>query len=144
MIIKLTIPEEYKKSILVILEILEEAYPNIKLEEIKEEERYERLNIYESYPYKLHVLTFSLEVNNKQVELSSILFHLMEQLISRKNRTVTYSSLIREVWKTEEDYFSRDSLKRNIGRLRKIVDPNHIYIKNVRGIGYKLITGIKE
>ena len=73
------------------------------------------------------------------VEVSATEFHLLEVLLSRKNRLLTREQLLKEVWGI--DFDSETSvLDTYISYLRKKVNREGFSpIVTVRGVGYKLV-----
>lgn len=65
---------------------------------------------------------------------------LLKLLCENRNRTLTKSSILLEIW-GDDSFFNSRSMDVFISRLRKYLkdDPN-VSIVNLRGVGYKLVT----
>ncbi|CEH33762.1 response regulator transcription factor [Romboutsia lituseburensis] len=75
--------------------------------------------------------------NNQEVELTVGEYNLLLQLLENKNRTLTRSTLLENLWDVNGEFVNNNTLSVAIKRLReKLEDAS--FIKTVRGIGYRL------
>lgn len=75
--------------------------------------------------------------NNQEVELTLGEYNLLLQLLENKNRTLTRSTLLENLWDVNGEFVNNNTLSVAIKRLReKLEDASSI--KTVRGIGYRL------
>lgn len=75
--------------------------------------------------------------NNQEVELTLGEYNLLLQLLENKNRTLTRSTLLENLWDVNGEFVNNNTLSVAIKRLReKLEDVS--FIKTVRGIGYRL------
>lgn len=75
--------------------------------------------------------------NNQEVELTIGEYNLLLQLLENKNRTLTRSTLLENLWDVNGEFVNNNTLSVAIKRLReKLEDAS--FIKTVRGIGYRL------
>ncbi|MPM83570.1 Response regulator ArlR [bioreactor metagenome] len=75
--------------------------------------------------------------NNQEVELTLGEYNLLLQLLENKNRTLTRSTLLENLWDVNGEFVNNNTLSVAIKRLReKLEDAS--FIKTVRGIGYRL------
>ncbi|MCR8747116.1 response regulator transcription factor [Romboutsia lituseburensis] len=75
--------------------------------------------------------------NNQEVELTLGEYNLLLQLLENKNRTLTRSILLENLWDVNGEFVNNNTLSVAIKRLReKLEDAS--FIKTVRGIGYRL------
>lgn len=75
--------------------------------------------------------------NNQEVELTVGEYNLLLQLLENKNRTLTRSTLLENLWDINGEFVNNNTLSVAIKRLReKLEDAS--FIKTVRGIGYRL------
>jgi len=93
-----------------------------------------------AYVYSPKKMTLTL-VNNT-IELTSKESELLSLLYASVNETVDRETLLNKVWGDEGDYVGR-TLDVYISKLRKKLehDPS-IQLKNIRGVGYKLIVEV--
>lgn len=94
---------------------------------------------YRCGPLALSVDRHEVSVDGEPVDVSATEFHLLEVLMSRKNRLLTREQLLKEVWGI--DFDSETSvLDTYISYLRKKVNREGFSpIVTVRGVGYKLV-----
>lgn len=91
-----------------------------------------------AYLYNPNKMTLTL-INNT-IELTSKENELLNLLYASANETVARETLLNKVWGDEGDYVGR-TLDVYISKLRKKLESDaSIEIKNIRGIGYKLIV----
>lgn len=75
--------------------------------------------------------------NNQEVELTVGEYNLLLQLLENKNKTLTRSTLLENLWDVNGEFVNNNTLSVAIKRLReKLEDVS--FIKTVRGIGYRL------
>ena len=75
----------------------------------------------------------TIELTSKENELLSLLYEFA-------NETVNKETILNKVWGDEGDYVGR-TLDVYISKLRKkLENDSSIELKNIRGIGYKLIV----
>ncbi|WP_061996443.1 response regulator transcription factor [Clostridium sp. ATCC 25772] len=75
--------------------------------------------------------------NNNEIELTVGEYNLLLQLIENKNRTLTRTVLLENLWDVHGEFVNNNTLSVAIKRLRgKLEDES--FIKTVRGIGYRL------
>ena len=90
-----------------------------------------------SYLYDPKNMTLTLV--NSTIELTSKESDLLNLLYESVNETVEKETILNRVWGDEGDYIGR-TLDVFISKLRKkLEDDPKIQIKNIRGVGYKLI-----
>ena len=94
---------------------------------------------YRCGPLALSVDRHEVVLDGEVVDVSATEFHLLEVLLSRKNRLLTREQLLKEVWGI--DFDSETSvLDTYISYLRKKVNRDGFApIVTVRGVGYKLV-----
>lgn len=87
---------------------------------------------------KIDFVNQKVRVDNRVVKLTPIEYKLLALLIQNKNKTVTYKTIMNEVW--EKDYSGNNgSIRIFIRRLRdKIHDNPPSMIINKQGLGYML------
>ncbi|GAA0127083.1 response regulator transcription factor [Clostridium sp. CTA-19] len=75
--------------------------------------------------------------NNNEIELTVGEYNLLLQLIENKNRTLTRTVLLENLWDVHGEFVNNNTLSVAIKRLRcKLEDES--FIKTVRGIGYRV------
>jgi DNA-binding response OmpR family regulator len=91
---------------------------------------------------RLETLTGRVIVRGEEIALSNVQYKLLQLLMERSNRLVSPQEILELVYhERSDDYFSRRDdarISTLIARLRSNVDPEGKYIKNVRGLGYRL------
>lgn len=75
--------------------------------------------------------------NNQEVELTVGEYNLLLQLLENKNRTLTRSALLENLWDVNGEFVNNNTLSVAIKRLREKLEDTS-FIKTVRGIGYRL------
>lgn len=89
---------------------------------------------------KLFTETFEVYKRNKKIDLNPKEFKILKLLISNLGRVFTKKQIYEEVW--EETYFGdSNNIMVHLSHIREKIedDPkNPIYIKTIRGIGYKV------
>lgn len=91
-------------------------------------------------PFTLNRTTRILQAHGKSAPLNPKLAGLIELFLSRPNKTLARADIMREVWKTAYLDDTR-TLNVHIRYARKLLETNPqkpIYLKTVRGIGYRL------
>ena len=88
---------------------------------------------------ELNVLERNVNLNKKQVPITSKEFEILFFLASYAGQVFTHRQIYEAVWGKE--YFRDEgNVTAHIGRIRKKIEPdprNPIFIQTVRGIGYK-------
>lgn len=77
----------------------------------------------------------------KEVYLSALEYKLFLVFLNNRGQVLTRDKLLEEIWDSAGDYVSDNTLTVYIKRLREKIeqDPqNPVYIKTVRGLGYRL------
>ena len=93
-----------------------------------------------AYLYNKKKMTLTL-INNT-IELTSKESELLNLLYESVNNTVERDTILNKVWGDEGDYVGR-TLDVYISKLRKkLENDSSIQLKNIRGIGYKLIVEV--
>ena len=88
---------------------------------------------------KLNLNTYSVEIDNENIELTLKEFNIIKMLIEKFPQVITRENLLDSVW--GYDYFGDTRIvDAHIKNLRKKI--NHSYIKTVKGIGYTLEKNI--
>ncbi len=81
-----------------------------------------------------------LESGNSKLSLSAKEAGLLKILILNKNKLVSRSTILKEVWGID-DYYVSKSLDVYLNKIRKLfIDDPNIELMNVHGYGYKLIV----
>lgn len=75
--------------------------------------------------------------NNQEIELTVGEYNLLLQLLENKNRTLTRSVLLENLWDVNGEFVNNNTLSVAIKRLREKLE-DISFIKTVRGIGYRL------
>lgn len=75
--------------------------------------------------------------NSQEVELTVGEYNLLLQLLENKNRTLTRSTLLENLWDVNGEFVNNNTLSVAIKRLREKLE-DISFIKTVRGIGYRL------
>lgn len=84
--------------------------------------------------------TFEVRSAGKLIELSESEFALLEFFVKHENQIFSLDALLNRVW-TSDSTGTADGVRVCITRLRKKIDtPEHSYIKNVHGVGYKFCS----
>lgn len=88
----------------------------------------------------LDLFTFSVQVKDKNVQLTSKEFHILKLFMTNQSRVFTKEQIYHFIW--EDDYYGNENvINVHIRRLREKIeeDPsNPQYIRTIWGIGYKL------
>ncbi|WP_404293250.1 response regulator transcription factor [Cytobacillus kochii] len=88
----------------------------------------------------LDLHTFSVQMKDKVVQLTSKEFHILKLFMTNQNRVFTKEQIYHFIW--EDDYYGNENvINVHIRRLREKIeeDPSHPkYIRTIWGIGYKL------
>lgn len=88
----------------------------------------------------LELDTFSAQVNEENIQLTSKEFHILKLFMTNQSRVFTKEQIYQLIW--EDDYFGNENaINVHIRRLREKIekDPsNPQYIRTIWGIGYKL------
>ena len=91
-----------------------------------------KLALREEYSWDLE--EYLLLKDNKEIKLTPKEKKILQSLFSNPNRTLTYDTLISDVWENFEGY-NIDTLKTMVKNIRKKLPENTI--QNIYGIGYK-------
>ena len=83
-------------------------------------------------------LNRTLVINNQVTQLTHNELMLFSLLLNHSNSIVSYCEIKNKIWNYEENY--RDSLRSLVRSLRHKLEG--IVIKNISGIGYRIILGI--
>ncbi|MFA5389421.1 MAG: response regulator transcription factor [Candidatus Omnitrophota bacterium] len=76
-------------------------------------------------------------VDGKKIDLTQVEFKVLERLASRKNFAFSRKNILEFLWGEEKVVVAR-TIDVHVRHLRKKLGDAEKYIKNVRGIGYKL------
>ena len=79
--------------------------------------------------------------DGKEVYLSALEYKLLLVFLNNRGQVLTRDKLLEEIWDSAGDYVGDNTLTVYIKRLREKIeqDPqNPVYIKTVRGLGYRL------
>ena len=79
--------------------------------------------------------------NGKEIYLSALEYKLLLVFLNNRGQVLTRDKLLEEIWDSAGDYVGDNTLTVYIKRLREKIeqDPqNPIFIKTVRGLGYRL------
>ena len=79
--------------------------------------------------------------DGKEVYLSALEYKLFLVFLNNRGQVLTRDKLLEEIWDSAGDYVGDNTLTVYIKRLREKIeqDPqNPVYIKTVRGLGYRL------
>jgi len=128
----LTKPFEMEELLLRIHKLLERAQPQIIPKEIE---------TYKFGDNLINFKTFTATNGSQSFELKAKEVQIMKYLISKKNDVVSRQDILRHVW--GYDVFpSTRTIDNFIANLRKYFEPdvkNPVFIKSIRGIGYKFV-----
>ena len=82
--------------------------------------------------------TYSVQINDKNIELTLKEFNILKTLIEKYPQVITRESLLDSIW--GYDYYGETrTLDVHIRHLRKkIGDDDAKYIETIRGVGYKI------
>ena len=75
------------------------------------------------------------------MEFTPLEFQILKLLVHRKEQGLTRDDFLDEIWGENNVYVTSRTIDSHIANLRKKIedDPSHpVYIKSIRGIGYKL------
>lgn len=98
----------------------------------------ERKNIIEiGKILKIDLNKFEVFVNNKKIELRPAEFKILRLLAERKGWVFTRRQIIEYLWEERKDIFDR-TIDVHIRNLRKKLGEAGKFIKNIRGVGYKI------
>lgn len=92
-------------------------------------------------PVELDVDAHEMRVGGREVPLRPKEFDLLESLMRRKDRLVTRETLLSEVWGAAY-YGDTRTLDVHIKRIRHKIErdySNPVYLRTVRGLGYKFV-----
>ena len=86
---------------------------------------------------EIDIMRHEVTVKSKKVELTVAEFMILQLLASRKNRIFTRSQILDYVWGQEKIVIDR-TIDVHIAHLRGKLGKAGEFIKNIRGIGYKI------
>tara|TARA_A100001388_G_C28774994_1_gene506745 strand:- start:4877 stop:5572 length:696 start_codon:yes stop_codon:yes gene_type:complete len=86
---------------------------------------------------KLNLDAYEVEVDDKEIFLTTLEFKLLKHLIERKGRVQTRDQLLGDVWGYSSEVTTR-TVDTHIKRLREKLGDIGAYIQTVRGVGYRL------
>ena len=86
---------------------------------------------------KLNLDAYEVEVDDKEIFLTTLEFKLLKHLIKRKGRVQTRDQLLGDVWGYSSEVTTR-TVDTHIKRLREKLGNIGSYIQTVRGVGYRL------
>jgi DNA-binding response OmpR family regulator len=87
---------------------------------------------------------YTVTKDEQPVELTAKEFALLRMLICHKDEVVRRDLILNEVWGDDWDVFPR-TVDTHVAHLRKKLEEDPAdpkYILNVRGVGYKFVTGL--
>lgn len=91
--------------------------------------------------YQFDSKNMKLLYKKEQIELTSKESELLQLLLQTPNETINRDTILNKVWGDEGDYVGR-TLDVFISKLRKKLEQDSsIELKNIRGVGYRLIIG---
>lgn len=79
--------------------------------------------------------------DGREIYLSALEYRLLLVFLNNRGQLLTREKLLEEIWDSAGDYVGDNTLTVYIKRLREKIEPepqNPVYIKTVRGIGYRL------
>lgn len=79
--------------------------------------------------------------NSKEIYLSALEYKLFLVFLNNRGQVLTRETLLEEIWDSAGDYVGDNTLTVYIKRLREKIEPdpqNPVFIKTVRGLGYRL------
>ena len=99
--------------------------------------RYQRPRIMNVGAFNMNYEEHTVDIDGKLIYLSNIEFRLLNELILANGKTVSKTSLIRNVW-GDESAANDNTLKERIRTLRKKIGRDRI--KSVHGNGYRFVS----
>jgi DNA-binding response OmpR family regulator len=87
----------------------------------------------------IHVSTREVTVEGRQIALTPTEFSLLLCLMRNRGRVLSWESLLREVWRSDDWDGGKELVKVNIRRLRKKLEPDPTepkYVLTSWGVGY--------
>ena len=100
-------------------------------------EVFNQSTIIEFGPIKLNLDAHEVEIDEKEIFLTTLEFKLLKHLIKRKGRVQTRDQLLGDVWGYSSEVTTR-TVDTHIKRLREKLGDIGAYIQTVRGVGYRL------
>lgn len=96
-------------------------------------------------PVRLVKSSTEAAVNGAVLHLTAGEYRLLEYLMENKNRTLTRSMILGELWDREGNYVEDNALTVLMRRLRDKLGPDgQRIIRTVRGVGYKVEDGYEK
>lgn len=91
----------------------------------------------------LKLIKFQTKVfkENKEIDITSREYKLLELFMENQNQTLTRELIIKRLWDIDGDFINDNTLTVTIKRLREKIEDNPnkpIIIKTIRGIGYRM------
>ncbi len=86
---------------------------------------------------KLNLDAHEVEIDDKEIFLTTLEFKLLKHLMERKGRVQTRDQLLSDVWGYSSEVTTR-TVDTHIKRLREKLGDIGAYIQTVRGVGYRL------
>ncbi len=80
---------------------------------------------------------YEVEVEGKKIELTTTEFKILHLLASKKDRIQTREQILDHLWGHEKTVVDR-TIDVHIRHLREKLENAAIFIKNMRGLGYKI------
>ncbi len=112
-----------------------------RIKALKRRSRKQQSEVVAVKDLELHLNTFEVKRNGKNIELSKKEFLLLEYLLQNKNKTVSKEQIINKVWEFDTDILP-NTVEVFIGYLRNKIDKpfkkSGSLIQTVRGFGYKI------
>ncbi|MBV7272474.1 response regulator transcription factor [Clostridium sp. PL3] len=106
----------------------------------------EKVEIIEFGTLRLDKATYVLYKNNEEVALTSTEYKILLLLMSSPGRVFTKKQIFEQVW--EETFYGDDnSIMVHMSKLREKIEEDSkkpIYIKTIRGLGYKFMENLNN
>lgn len=96
---------------------------------------------------KLYFLEGKVEKYGEEVSLTPIEYKLLANFMKNPNQVLSRSNILESLWDTGGEFVDDNTLSVYIKRLREKIEDNSstpIYIKTVRGLGYKWDMDIRR
>ncbi len=93
---------------------------------------------------RLHLESHEAAIDGKRLELTPLEFRFLRYLASNRNRVVSATELVQEVWQVQDLGAHDPVVKTVVYRIRRKLSssgPASVEIRNLRGVGYQLRTG---
>lgn len=89
---------------------------------------------------KLSQIENSVYINDKEIQLTPSEFKLLVNLMKHPRQALSRMKILEDLWDVDGDFIDDNTLSVYIRRLREKIEEdssNPIYIKTVRGVGYR-------